>query len=68
MQRLDVDLDGSGASPNCGAGSYEIPADNPFVSEGAACDEIYAYGLRNPYRNSFGSDGRLWVADVGQNA
>jgi glucose/arabinose dehydrogenase len=30
------------------------------------CNEIYAYGFRNPYRYSFGPSGRLWVADVGQ--
>ena len=71
MLRLDVDLGGSGSAPDCGAGlnaNYEVPADNPFVGENGACDEIYAYGLRNPYRYSFGPDGRLWVADVGQSS
>jgi glucose/arabinose dehydrogenase len=67
MLRLDVDLDGSGASPDCGAGAYEVPPENPFLGDEAACDEIYAYGLRNPFRYSFGPAGRLWVADVGQN-
>jgi glucose/arabinose dehydrogenase len=67
MLRLDVDLDGSGASPDCGTGAYEVPPDNPFLGDEAACDEIYAYGLRNPFRYSFGPEGRLWVADVGQN-
>ncbi|MGC9308360.1 MAG: PQQ-dependent sugar dehydrogenase [Thermoplasmatota archaeon] len=54
--RIDVD----GAEP------YEIPADNPFVGiEGR--DEIYAYGLRNPWKFSFDSEtGQLFLADVGQ--
>lgn len=70
MLRLDVDLDGSGADPDCGsAGAYEIPTTNPFVGDGGdRCDEIYAYGFRNPFRYSFGPEGRLWVADVGQNS
>lgn len=58
--RIDVDR----TSP------YAIPPDNPFVGR-AGVDEVYAYGFRNPYRFSFdgrpGGDGRLWVADVGQN-
>jgi glucose/arabinose dehydrogenase len=47
---------------------YAIPADNPFVSIDTARHEVYAYGLRNPWRFSFDSSGRLWAADVGQNA
>lgn len=46
-------------------GAYRIPADNPFVGTDGL-DEIYAYGLRNPYRFSFDRLGRLIVADVGQ--
>ena len=49
---------------------FSIPADNPFVGVDGA-DEIYAYGLRNPYKFSFddgpGGDGTLYLADVGQN-
>jgi glucose/arabinose dehydrogenase len=42
---------------------YSVPASNPFVAQ-AGRDEIYAYGLRNPWRFSF--DGRdLWIGDVG---
>ena len=48
-------------------GRYGIPAGNPFVGQ-AGADEIYARGLRNPYRMSFDSKtGKLWVGDVGQN-
>jgi glucose/arabinose dehydrogenase len=49
-------------------GGYTVPADNPFVGV-AGNDEIWAYGLRNPFRNSFDrSTGDLWLADVGQGA
>ncbi len=53
-------------TPN--AGGYSIPADNPFVGV-TGDDEIWAYGLRNSWRNSFDSvTGDLYMADVGQNA
>jgi hypothetical protein len=52
---------------NSANGNYGIPAGNPFVGQ-AGADEIYARGLRNPYRMSFDSKtGKLWVGDVGQN-
>lgn len=57
MLRIDVDS----ASP------YGIPADNPFVGI-AGNDEIWATGLRNPWKYSFDmANGDLWIADVGQN-
>lgn len=46
-----------------------IPSDNPFISNSAAMDEIWAYGLRNPWKFSFDEvTGNLWIADVGQNS
>ncbi|MCZ8155370.1 MAG: PQQ-dependent sugar dehydrogenase [Leptospira sp.] len=45
---------------------YTIPADNPFVGNADYLPEIYAIGLRNPWRYSFSPDGHLLVSDVGQ--
>lgn len=61
--RIDVDTDGFPADPDR---NHAIPADNPFASGGGA-PEVWAYGLRNPFRDSFDrGDGRLWIGDVGQ--
>ncbi|HWP33179.1 MAG TPA: PQQ-dependent sugar dehydrogenase, partial [Solirubrobacterales bacterium] len=51
-----------------GPESFGVPTSNPFVGTGGARPEIYALGLRNPYRASFGPSGELIVADVGQAA
>jgi glucose/arabinose dehydrogenase len=59
--RIDVNADGDTG--------YGIPEDNPFIGEETALDEIWAYGLRNPWRNSFDRfTGDFWIADVGQGA
>lgn len=48
-------------------GGYTVPSDNPFAGATPGHDAIWAYGLRNPYRNSFDRrTGDLWIADVGQ--
>ena len=61
---LRIDVDGSQNGNN-----YAIPGNNPFVGNNQGYrEEVYAYGLRNPWRFSFDSnDGRLFAADVGQN-
>lgn len=50
-------------------GQYSIPADNPYLNDAAVLDEIWALGLRNPFRWSFDrSNGNMWIGDVGQGA
>ena len=64
--RLDVHGDAFPADP---ARNYAIPADNPFVGTAGALPEIWALGLRNPFRVSFDRDlGTFYIADVGQDA
>ncbi len=58
LLRLDVE----GGAPD-----YDIPADNPFAGPQNGLNEIWAYGLRNPWRFSFDrATGDLYIADVGQ--
>jgi glucose/arabinose dehydrogenase len=46
---------------------HSVPADNPFVGQAGARPEIWAYGLRNPWKMNFDrATGELWIADVGQ--
>lgn len=59
MLRIDID----GGEP------YRIPNDNPFINDSRFAPEIWAWGLRNPWRYSFDREtGDLYIADVGQNA
>ncbi|HUG00286.1 MAG TPA: PQQ-dependent sugar dehydrogenase [Longimicrobiales bacterium] len=59
LLRIDVD----------GADPYAIPAGNPFPPGGSERPEIWAWGLRNPWRFSIDSvAGRIWIGDVGQNS
>lgn len=60
MCRIDVDHQDEGLA-------YAIPKDNPFVGKTGARPEIWAYGLREPFRFCWDSaNGDLWVGDVGQ--
>jgi len=64
---LRLDVDGGGGPLDCATGAATVPSDNPFLATTGACDETWAYGLRNPWRFSFDPPtGRLWVGDVGQ--
>jgi glucose/arabinose dehydrogenase len=58
MLRIDVDARADGA--------YGIPPDNPFAGGQGGAPEVWATGLRNPWRFSFDGDD-MWIADVGQN-
>jgi glucose/arabinose dehydrogenase len=60
--RITPDVSGSPTAP-----AYSVPADNPYVGTSGA-DEIYAIGVRNPWRWSFdrGGTNQLWAGDVGQ--
>ena len=60
--RIDVD-----STPAAGL-QYALPPDNPFINK-TGSDEIWLYGLRNPFRFSFDTaNGNLWIGDVGQDA
>ncbi|HEU4782695.1 MAG TPA: PQQ-dependent sugar dehydrogenase [Ktedonobacterales bacterium] len=60
--RIDVDHTSAGRQ-------YAIPSDNPFANQAGARPEIWAYGLRNPWRFSFDRSAHdLYIGDAGQNA
>jgi hypothetical protein len=61
LLRIDVDNTSNG-------NNYAIPADNPYFGSSSNLQEIWAFGLRNPWKFSFDkTTGDLWIADVGQN-
>ncbi|HMB68079.1 MAG TPA: PQQ-dependent sugar dehydrogenase [bacterium] len=65
MLRLDVD--GGDDYPGDSLNNYAVPGDNPYTMDANVLDEIWAFGLRNPYRFSFDRQtGDLWIGDVGQ--
>ena len=72
MLRIDVDhpTPGTGAGDYCGInpnGAYSVPATNPWAGGSGDCDEIWARGVRNPWRWSFDRQtGDLLIGDVGQ--
>ncbi len=57
--RIDVDR-------TQGSRAYGIPPSNPFVGQDAVREEVYSYGMRNPWGLYFDAEGTLWCADVGQ--
>lgn len=73
MLRIDVTAQ-AGTPPDCGdvdgggTPPYTIPNDNPYVADAdSKCDEIWSFGLRNPWRFSFDAEtGDLYIGDVGQ--
>ncbi|MEZ5330824.1 MAG: PQQ-dependent sugar dehydrogenase [Thermoanaerobaculia bacterium] len=74
MLRIDVrGIDPLGGPPDdCDAtgepSNYTVPSTNPFFGQDPACDEVWAMGLRNPFRFSFDrTTGDLYIGDVGQN-
>lgn len=64
--RVDINGDDFPGDPDR---NYAVPPDNPFVTDPDALDEIWAYGLRNPWRCTFDRvTGDFFIADVGQSA
>lgn len=65
IARIDVNQTGA-LGADCGEGDYTIPPGNPFIGDNG-CDEIWATGLRNPWRIDFDpATGDLFIADVGE--
>ena len=71
---LRVDVRGidpsAGAPDDCSnsSGPYTVPSSNPYFGQANACDEVWSYGLRNPFRFTFDrATGDLYLGDVGQN-
>lgn len=71
MLRIDVrGVDPTPLAADCflDVGNYQVPGGNPFADgAGGACDEVFAYGLRNPWRSDIDPEtGEFYLADVGQ--
>ena len=73
LLRLDVDQNVGSTAPECnlggatGDGNYTVPMDNPYQGATAGCGEIWALGLRNPFRFTFDREnGDILIGDVGQ--
>jgi glucose/arabinose dehydrogenase len=65
---LRLNVDTTDAYPADTTRNYGLPTDNPFYGQANRRSEIYAYGLRNPFRWSFHPlTGHMWIGDVGQN-
>lgn len=74
MIRIDIDnTTPAGSNELCaanpdGSAEYAIPNDNPFSGTDNVCDEVWAYGYRNPFRFTFDRETHdMWIGDVGQN-
>jgi glucose/arabinose dehydrogenase len=65
---LRLDVDGPDAYPADPTRTYAIPPDNPYAGGAGGAGEVWAYGLRNPWRFSFDGADHLYIGDVGQNA
>jgi glucose/arabinose dehydrogenase len=66
---MRLDVSGADAYPGDTTRNYAVPGDNPFFGQANARAEIWAYGVRNPYRWTFHpTTGEIWVGDVGQDA
>ena len=62
LLRIDIDA-------QSGGNNYSIPSDNPFIGDPNTRDEIWATGLRNPFRFTMDPEtNSIWIGDVGQNA
>jgi len=64
---LRLDVDSTPSSSQCTTDKcYTIPSDNPFIDDPQVLDEIWAWGLRNPWKIHFDTKDNLYIADVGE--
>ncbi len=71
LLRIDVrGVDPTPVASECGldASNYTVPSDNPYAGQASACNEVWAIGMRNPFRFTFDRlTGDIYLGDVGQN-